>query len=58
MLASKPRVCLPELILVPKRQLGVQMDLNSSELSNGDHTIVKEDTVKKLILKIENSPAI
>ena len=51
MLASKPGVYLPELILVPKRQLGVQMDLNSSKLSDGTQTIVKEDTVKKFSLK-------
>ena len=32
MLASKRGVYLPDLVLVPKRQPGVQMDLNSSEL--------------------------
>ena len=56
MLATKQGVYLPELILVPKRQLGVQMDLISSELSDGIQTIVKEDTVKKIVLKIENTP--
>ena len=49
MLASKRGVYLPELVLVPKRQPGVQMDLNSSELPDEIKTIVKEDTVKKII---------
>ena len=49
MLASKPGVYLPELVLVPKRQPGVQMDLNSSELPDEIKRIVKEDTVKKIM---------
>ena len=49
MLASKRAVYLPELVLVPKRQPGVQMDLNSSELPDEIKTIVKEDTVKKIM---------
>ena len=49
MLASKRGVYLPELVLVPKRQPGVQMDLNSSELPDEFKTIVKEDTVKKIL---------
>ena len=49
MLASKRGVYLPELVLVTKRQPGVQMDLNSSELPDEIKTIVKEDTVKKIM---------
>ena len=49
MLASKRRVYLTELVLVPKRQPVVQMDLNSSELSDENRKIVKEDTLKKLM---------
>ena len=49
MLDSKRGICLPELVLVPKRQPGVQMDLNSSELPDKIKRIVKEDTVKKII---------
>ena len=59
MLASKRGVYLPELVLVPKRQPGVQMDLNSSELPDEIKTIVKEDTVKKIMYykKTANIPA-
>ena len=49
MLASQRGVYLPEQVLVPKRQPGVQMDLNSSELPDEIKTIVKEDTVKKIM---------
>ena len=49
MLASKRGIYLPELFLVPKRQPGVQMDLRSTELPDEIKTIVKEDTVKKII---------
>ena len=48
-LASKRGVYLPELVLVPKRQPGVQMDLNSCELPDEVKTIVKEDTLKKIM---------
>ena len=50
---------IPELVLVPKRQPGVQMDLNSSELPDEIKTIVKEDTVKKIMYykKTANIPA-
>ena len=54
MLASKRGVYLPELVLVPKRQPGVQMDLNSSELPDEIKTIVKEDTVKKIMYYKKN----
>ena len=47
MLASKQGVYLPELVSVPKRQPGFQMDLNSSEKPDETRTTVKEDTVKK-----------
>ena len=59
MLASKRGVYLPELVLVPKRQPGVQMDLNSSELPDEIKTIEKEDTVKKIMYyeKTANIPA-
>ena len=49
MLASKRGVYLPELVLVPKRQPGVQKDLNSGELPDEIKRIVKEDTVKKIM---------
>ena len=59
MLASKRGVYLPQLVLVPKRQPVVQMDLNSSELPDEIKTIVKEDTVKKIMYykKTANIPA-
>ena len=59
MLASKQRVYLPELVLVPKSQPGVQMDLNSSELPDDIRKIVNEDTVKKMMHneKAANIPA-
>ena len=59
MLASKRGVYLPELVLVPKRQPGVQMDLNSSELPDEITRIVKEDTMKKTMCyeKTANVPA-
>ena len=47
MLASKRRVYLLELVLVPKGQPGVQMDLNSSEMPDEIKKIVKEDIKKK-----------
>ena len=49
MLPSKRGVNLPELVSIPKRQPGVQMDLNSSELPDEIKTIVKEDSVKKIM---------
>ena len=49
MLASKRVVYLREQIFVPKLQPGAQMDLSSSELPDEIKTIVKEDTVKKII---------
>ena len=47
MLVSKRGVYLPELVLVPKRQPGVQMNLNSNALPDEIETIVKEDTVEE-----------
>ena len=47
MLANMRGVYLPELVLVPKRQPGVQIDLNSSELPVKINIIVIENTVKK-----------
>ena len=49
MLACKRRVYLLELVLVPKGQPGVQMDLNSSEIPDEIKKIVKEATKKKLM---------
>ena len=60
MLASKRGVCLPTLVLVPKHhQLGVQLDLSSSELPKEIQQNVKEESVKKIIFhaKTENVPA-
>ena len=59
MLASKRGVYLPELVMVPKRQPGVQMHLNKSELPDEIKTMVKEDTVKKKMYnkKTANIPA-
>ena len=45
MLPSKRCLCLPKLVLVPKRQPGVQMDLTSSELPNEIQKIIREDSV-------------
>ena len=55
MLANKRGVCLPRLVLVPKRQPGVQMDLQSSDLPEE----VKENSVKKVVFhaKTEYVPA-
>ena len=59
MLASKRGVYLPELVLVSKRQPRVRMDLNSNEFPDQIKTIVKEDTVKKIMhyKKTANIPA-
>ena len=59
MLASKRGICLPELFIVPKRQPGFQMDLNSSELPDEIKRIVKKDTVMKIknYEKTANVPA-
>ena len=48
MLANKRGVCLPRLVLVPKRQPGVQMDLQSSDLPEEVQKLVKENSVKKV----------
>ena len=59
MLASKRGVYFPQLVLVPKPQPGIQMNLNSSELPDEMKRIVKEDTVKKTMYyeKTANVPA-
>ena len=49
MLANKRGVCLPRLVLVPKRQPGVQMDLHSSDLPEEVQKLVKENSVKKVV---------
>ena len=49
MLPSKRGIYLPELVIVPKRQPGVQMDLTSSELPNEIQKIIREDSVKKIV---------
>ena len=54
MLPSKRGVYLLELVLVIKRQPGVQMDLSSSELPDEIKTIVKEDTVKIIVYYEKN----
>ena len=58
MLASKRGVYLPKLVLVPKRQPGIQMDLNSSELSEEVQKLIKRNSVKKIIyhVKTKNVP--
>ena len=37
------------LVLIPKRQPEIQIDLNSSELPNEIRTSVEKDTVKKIM---------
>ena len=54
-LANRRGVYLLELALVPKRQPGIQMDLNSIELPDEIETIVKEDTVKKIMYYEKNA---
>ena len=59
MLANKQGVCLPRLVLVPKRQPGIQMDLQSSDLPEEVQKLVKENSVKKVVFhaKTEYVPA-
>ena len=59
MLPIKRGHCLSKLILVPKRQPGVQMDLTSSELPNEIQKIIREDSVKKIVYhdKTDHLPA-
>ena len=59
MLPSKRGLCLPKLVLVPKRQPGVQMDLTSSVLPNEIQKIIREDSVKKNVYnaKTDHVPA-
>ena len=49
LLPSKRGLCLPKLVLVPKLQQGVQMDLTSSDLPNEIQKIMREDSVKKIV---------
>ena len=56
MLPSKRGLFLPKLVLVPKRQPGVQMDLTSSELPNEIQKIIREDSVKKIAKLIMSQP--
>ena len=59
MLPSKRGLCLPKLVLVPKRQPGVQMDLTSGELPNEIQKIIREASVKKIVYhaKTDHVPA-
>ena len=59
MLPSKRGLCLPKLVLVPKRQPGVQMDLTSSELPNEIQKRMRKDSVKKVVYhaKTDHFPA-
>ena len=60
MVASKRGIYLPKLVLVPKHKLGIQMDLSSSELTEEAQKLVEENSVKKIIYRVEtkNVPAI
>ena len=49
MLPSKRGLYLLKLVLVPKRQPGVQMNLTSSELPNEIQKILREVSVKKVV---------
>ena len=59
MLARKRGVYLPKLVLVPKRQPGVRMDLSSSDLPDEVQQLVKENSVKKIMnhVKTKKVPA-
>ena len=43
---------LPKLVLVPKRQPGVQMDLSSSDLPEEVQKLLEEKSVKKIIYHV------
>ena len=49
MLANKRGECPPRLVVVPKRQPGIQMDLQSSDLPEEVQKLVKENSVKKVV---------
>ena len=53
MLASKRGVYPPKLVLVPKRQPGVQKDLSTSDLPEEVQKLVKEISVKKIIYLVK-----
>ena len=57
--ANKRGVYLPRLVLVLKRQPGVQKDLQSSDLPEEVQKLVKENSVKKVAFhaKTEYVPA-
>ena len=47
--ANKRGVSLPRLVLVPKRQPGIQMDLHRSDLPEEVQKLVKENSLKKAV---------
>ena len=59
MLANQRKVYLFKLVLVFKRQPGVQMELSSSDLPEEDQNLVKENSVTKIRchVKTKNVPA-
>ena len=59
MLANKRGVCLPRLVLVPKRHSGIQMGLQSSDLPEEIQKLVKENSVNNVVYhaKTEYVPA-
>ena len=54
MLANKRGLCLFMLVLVPKHQPGIQMDLQSSDLPEEVQKLVKENSVKKVVIHAKN----
>ena len=58
-LASKREVHFPKLVIVPKSQPGVQMNLSCSDLPEEVQKLVKENSVEKIIyhVKTKNVPA-
>ena len=58
MLAKKRGVYFHRLVLVPKRQPGIQTDLHSSDLPEEAQKLVKENSVKKILFhaRTENQP--
>ena len=53
MLASKQGVYLPKQVIVPKHQPGVQMDFGSSDLPEEVQKLVKENSMKKIIIHVK-----
>ena len=54
MLPSKRGLCLPKLVLVPKRQPGIQMDLTSSELPNEIQKLIREGSCEENCVSCQN----